>query len=224
MSEVQTAFMDLVRVGFHDPAGRKKPGTTLKFSAARAAWVTIGQDPIGRIFVLSARSGKYSATEMQDILFEECEKWQPLVYGVEANAMQAVYADLTQQRARVESRRLPLQEVWQPTNVDKDFRIRQVLKPVTAAGRLFLHPRQVELRQEIASFPSSPRKDLVDALASAIRLLPPPVSRAALDADMQDRLAWLRERGAPPQYIESVMRGGGVDGDGQWGRDRGGGR
>jgi hypothetical protein len=102
---------------------------------------------------------------------------------------------------------LPLQAIWQPTNVDKDFRIRQVLKTYSASGRLFVPPRCVELRQELMGFPSSPRKDLVDALASALRLLPAIVPKAAVDHEREERLAYLRETGAPPEYIQRVARG-----------------
>ena len=207
MNQERIDMQDLIRVGFHDPAGRKGKTGDIKYARARAAWIVVGADALGRVFVLDAVAGKYDATTMQTMTLDICEKWNPIVFGVEANAMQAIYADLTLQRARTENRRIPLQSVYQPTNVDKDFRIRQILKTTSSSGRLFIPPKFVELRQELMAFPSSPRKDMIDALASAIRLLPTPTPTVAIESELADRLAWLRERGADPRHIEAVSRG-----------------
>ena len=207
MVQVAQSWKDLIRVGFHDPAGRKPKSGEIKYSRARAAWIMVGGDSMGRVFVLDCLAGKFDPTTMQDKTFAMCEKWDPLVFGIEDNAMQSLYADLTMQRARVEKRRVPIQGVTQPTNVDKDFRIRQALRPLASKGQLFIPPRFIELRQEMQTFPSSPRKDLVDSLASAVMLLPPPVPVHAVEQDLADRLEWARERGAPPEHLQAIARG-----------------
>ena len=207
MSQVKHPWKSLIRMGFHDPAGRKPKSGEIKYSRARAAWVMIGQDSMGRVFVLDCLGGKFDPTTMQDKTFKMCEEWDPLVFGIEDNAMQSLYSDLTLQRARAEKRRVPIQGITQPTNVDKDFRIRQALRPLASTGKLFIPPRFVELWQEMQTFPSSPRKDLVDALASAVMMLPPPVPVHAIENERSERVAYLREAGADPRYIEQVARG-----------------
>lgn len=207
MSEVRHHWKNLVRVGFHDPAGRKPKSGDIKYTKARAAWVMIGQDALGRVFVLDAFAGKFDPTTMQDKTFEMCERWDPMVFGIEDNAMQSLYSDLTLRRARDEKRMVKLQGVTQPTNVDKDFRIRQAIRPLASTGKLFVPPKFIELRHEMQGFPSSPVKDLVDSLASAVMMLPPPMPQHVVDDELEARLAYLRESGAPMEYIDKVSRG-----------------
>jgi phage terminase large subunit-like protein len=97
--------------------------------------------------------------------------------------------------------------VTQPTNIDKDWRIRTILQPVIADGRLFIRDEHMELKQEIINFPMSPTKDIIDALASAVKLLPATQSRAQKDQELERRLAYLRDSGAPADYIMQVARG-----------------
>lgn len=198
-----------MRTGFHDPAGRKKAVAVgaLKYSGCQAAFVTIGGDALGRVFVLEALAGKWSPMEMQQQLFEQCDRWNPFAYGVESSAMQSLYAELTIHQARTEGRLVKIVSVDQPTTVSKDFRIRQALRPLASRGQLFIAAKHVELRHEMASFPSAARKDIIDALASAVMLLPPALPKAAVADERAERLAWLRETGASPQYLSEVARG-----------------
>lgn len=179
----------------------------LKYTGCRAAFVTVGGDALGRVFVLESLAGKFSPMEMQQLLFAQCERWSPFAYGIEANAMQSLFSQLTVHQAQVEGRQLPIVEVNQPTNVEKDFRIRQALRPLSSRGQLFVSAKHVELRHEMTSFPSSRQKDLIDALASAVMLLPPARPVLAANAEREERLAWLRETGASPQYLSEVARG-----------------
>jgi hypothetical protein len=80
------------------------------------------------------------------------------------------------------------------------------LQPIIGNGRLFVREDMTELRTEIASFPLSPLKDLVDALASAIALVPPRHTRREDDAEIEHLLSYLRKTGAPAAAIEEVAR------------------
>lgn len=193
------------RVAFLDPAGGKS--LALKRVRARAAIVVVGQDALTRIFVLHTWADRAPAGALAERVFTVQGDHKPRVFGIEANAMQALYGEMVAREAKFKGVRLPLEPVKQPTNVDKDWRIRTALQPVIAEGRLFLQEGQHELRAELTTFPMSPLKDIIDALASAISLLrrvPLPVQiREERDA----RLAYLRQSGAPPSYIEAVARG-----------------
>jgi hypothetical protein len=78
------------------------------------------------------------------------------------------------------------------------------LEPVINQGRLFILEgnAQVDLENEVRSFPTGKRKDIVDALASAVKLVPARNQEKAKDDEVQGVLQYLRETGAPGWYIE----------------------
>src|SRR5215468_2659836 len=182
-------------VFFCDPAAGKN--LQLKRVRARSAIVGLEQDLWGHIFVKVAWAERCSTDRLTDKIFEFNELFKPRTFGIEANAMQTLYGDMVAREAKFRSRRVPILEVHQKTTVEKDWRIRTVIQPLNNAGRLFLLDEHVELRAEIRNFPMTPTKDLVDALASAIKLLPPVHSRIERDSELDKRLAYLRESGAP---------------------------
>jgi hypothetical protein len=202
---VRVSLETLTVVAFLDPASSKK--LPLKRVRARSAIIVSGQDALGRVFVLHAWADRIPTSDLIDKVFAINEAWKPRRFGIEANAMQSLFADVVNHQAKVRMKRLPLVAVTQDTKVDKDWRIRSGLQPVIAEGRLFKQETQYELIAELTSFPMSVTKDLVDALASAVALLPRPIMRRERDREMEDRLAYLRETGADPRYIEAVARG-----------------
>ena len=191
-------------VAFCDPAGRKR--MELKRVRARAAIVVVAQDVIGRIFVLLTWADRASGSQIADHIFRVQEAHRPRVFGIEANAMQTLFGDMVAREAQMKARRLPLLPVVQPTNVDKDWRIRTALQPIIGWDRLFLQPEQYELRTELTTFPMNPLKDLVDALASAVTLLRKATAPVKRRDDHEAFLAYLRASGAPPSYIEEQAR------------------
>lgn len=201
---VRTAFDDLALYGFCDPAAspRKRQEAQLKRTRARSAVVVIGADALRRVFVLHAWASRCPSSELTAKIIETAAAWPVRIFGIEANAMQSLYAESVQRDARLAGHTLPLTAVHQPTGVDKDWRIRSTLQPVIAEGRLFLLAGHDELRAELLSFPSGATKDLVDALASAVALVPPPVARREADLSAAAELRYLRESGAPSHYIE----------------------
>ena len=193
------------RYGFLDPASSKKDGE-LKQVKARSAIVVVAPDWLGRIFVLDAWAKRCSTDELIERMYRTHEIWNLRVLGGEANAMQELFQEAVQRDARLRGRKLPLRPVHQHTRIDKDWRIRTILQPVIANGRLFLRGDMTELRTEIGSFPLSPIKDLVDALASAIKLVPPRATRRESDAELDKLIDYLRKTGAPMTVIEEVAR------------------
>lgn len=191
-------------VAFADPASAKSP---LKSQRARAAIVVVSQDRWRRIFVRAIWAEATTANALTDKIFEINALWRPHPFGCEANAMQILFAESLLREARMRDIRLPLVPVYQPPQQKKAFRIRQALQPVIASGRLFLLAEHGELEHELTSFPQHPRVDLVDALASAVVLLP---KRALPQQDADDQAglrAYLRQSGVPEDTItERVAR------------------
>ena len=192
-------------MAFCDPAAGKN--LNLKRVRARSAIVVVAQDSLGRVFTLLAWAARCSTDALTTKIFEVNETFRPRTFGIESNAMQSLYGDMVGREARFRERRVPILEVRQPTNVEKNWRIRTILQPVVANGRLFIQPQQLELRAELVNFPMSATVDLVDALASAVKLLPTVQIRREQDGELQKRLAYLRETGAPMDYILQVARG-----------------
>lgn len=204
---MRLAFSELAdRVAFCDPASGKS--LALKRVRARSAIIVCAQDALRRIFVLHAWADRCSTDKLTTTIFKVNLDWRPKLFGIEANAMQSLYGDMVRREAKASNQpRLPLVPVEQPTRIDKDWRIRSILQPVIAEGRLFLRPDMYELKSEITTFPVNPIKDMVDALASAVALLPKRAVQRQRREESAARLAYLRETGAPDEYIEDVAAG-----------------
>jgi len=196
-----TCLLDdvLDRVAFCDPSGGK---TELKRTRARSAIVVIGQDALSRVFVLEAWADRCPTDTLINRIFSTQRQWTARTFGIEANAMQSLFADAVTREARATGVRLPVQPVQQPTRIDKDVRIRLALQPVIASGRLLVRADMRDLLAEIESFPSGQTKDLVDALASALVLLPRRTLQRQHDDEVSRLASYLRERGARPADIE----------------------
>jgi hypothetical protein len=186
---------------FCDPAGGKR--MELKRVRARSAIVVVGTDRLGRIFVLHTWADRCTAGQLSEKILKIQQERLPRVFGIEANAMQALYGEMVAREARHLGQRLPLLPVKQPTNVDKDWRIRTALQPIIGNDRLFLQAGQYELKAELTTFPMNPLKDLVDALASAVTLLRKPMSARVERADSQAYLEYLRSSNAPSWYVDA---------------------
>lgn len=208
MADVKIKLADLPeRYAFVDPASSKKDGE-LKRIKARSAIIVLAPDWLNRIFVLDAWAGRCTTDALIERMYETHEKWKLRVLGGEANGLQELFQEAVQRDARLRGRSLPLRPVHQPTRVEKDWRIRTTLQPIIANGRLFIRPEMTELRTELGAFPLSPLKDMVDALASAVRLIPPRYTKRERSQALEDKLDYLRKSGAPPHIIEEVARRG----------------
>lgn len=192
-------YTKLERWGFTDPASGK---SRLKRVRARQAIVIIAADWLQRIYILYTWAGRIPTSRYLDKIIKVCDDWQPKLFGIEANAMQSLFADLVTDAAKQRAKRISFTSVTQPTRVDKDFRIRTTLEPVIADGRLFMHKDQVELEGEIRSFPTGLTKDLVDCLASAITLIPRRPLPVQQSEEAEQLASYLRNTGAPSWYIQ----------------------
>jgi hypothetical protein len=189
---------------FVDPHGG---GTELKKVASRAAVIVVRPDDIGRIFVFHAWAGRVKTDDLMDEIWHISQRFNVKTCGVEANALQSLFVDAIARDVKLRDRKLPLVPVMQPTHRTKPDRVRSTLQPLLGAGRLFLlagDKGMEELRHEIATHPMNPRADMVDALASACRLVPPPKARRDYDAEREAKLRYLRSTGASVAAIKEA--------------------
>jgi hypothetical protein len=193
----------LYRVSFCDPAGSKAKATdaSIKRTRSLAAIVTIGQDrDLDRIFLLDVWAKRCSTDVLTDAIFSMNDRWTPQRFGCEANGMQLLYESSLFREARMRNVRLPIEAINQSTRVEKTWRIRTELQPVQAEGRLFWHQSQTEFFSQFGSFPRG-HLDIMDALASAVHMLPKVTPTYVEDQEIEATAAYLRETGAPPEYI-----------------------
>ena len=195
---------------FTDPSGGKAAAASAAHRKVRAlqAAIVIASDHLSRIFVLHSWSGRLTPTKYLDKLVDLCDKFNPKVFGIEANAMQSLFADLvhTTAKARLGSHRARFLPVNQPTKIDKFFRIRTTLEPVINQGRLFIPSHMTELLADIRGFPTIQLFDRIDCLASAIALVPSKPLAKRRTEETEALASYLRETGMPSHYIEQRIK------------------
>lgn len=198
-------FDRLERYAFCDPAGSSKGKTAARLRSvkARQAILVAAADHIPRVFVLYAWSGRLTTSSFRDKILTVYGDYRPRLFGIEANAMQFLFADLVREEARTQfSGSIRMIPVQQPTNIEKSYRIRTAIEPVLNDGRLFLAPGLTELETELRGFPTARTKDLVDCLASVINLLPKKAVTEQQQDEIAELAAYLRKTGVPPYLIE----------------------
>jgi len=184
---------------FCDPAGGK---SQIKKQQARSAIVVVARDWLDRIFVMYAWADRTSTDKLYEKIFWVNSTFTPSKFGIEANGMQSLFGDGVRREARLTNVRIPLVKVLQPNKIEKPFRNRAALQPMIAQGRLFLQDGQLELEEELATHPMSATFDLVDALSSAISMLPKRAKVEQDDDEIENMARYLRKSGAPAWIIE----------------------
>lgn len=201
MEQIELAKLDIHF--FADPASGK---VRVKRARARQAIIGIASDWLERVYVIYSWAGRLPASKFRDKIIDAYEQWKPRLFGIESNAMQSLFADLVRDEARRRIGAMRIVGVDQPTRIEKDFRIRMAIEPVIYDGRLFIPPKHDELLTELRGFPTARTKDLVDALASAISLMPKKARVQQKEDEIEQLAAYLRRSGMPPHLIEQRVQ------------------
>mgnify|MGYP001595230004 CR=1 FL=1 len=186
---------------FMDPSSGKK--SVHKRVRSRAALVVCCMDNIGHVFVLDCWTGRGGAQQLAEVFVQKCALWSPRIAAFEDAGQQMLLVDPIMAEAKKQGVLVPLQPVAPLSGVDKKWRIRATLQPVIGPGRLLIQDEHVELLSELLAFPLGASQDILDALASCIMLMPPPLAQATIDNEREDLLFYLRESGAPMHIIEA---------------------
>ena len=192
-------FKDMTRLGFFDPAGASDE---LRKIRSRSAVVIIGVDSIHRIFVLEAWAGRPVGDGMLDKVTEICAKWKPKVLGAESNACQGHFAFQLRERFKAAGVPTTVRRINQPSNSQKDFRIRTTVGEVLREDRLCIPETMYELRAELRGFPTAAHKDLADALANVIKMAPRRPEAVTSEEEIKRYGAYLRKSGMKSLDIE----------------------
>lgn len=198
--------LDLInpRYMWLDPASGKRD-ERIRSVRARSAIVVVGTSLDHKVWVLDAWAKRAGTAEMVSVFMDMFQRWWPIVAGFEDMGQQSLLTDPLYQEAEKRGLSVPLSPTKVNTKVEKNWRIRAQLQPLIGHGRLMINRRLLELKREITNFPMATMKDLIDALAGACSLVPPPRTRHRMSQEQRDLARYLRETGASPSDIEHAM-------------------
>lgn len=199
---------------FLDPAGSRDKALQARQRAkdvgarANSAIVVAFEDNLTRLFTLYCWADQVSTATLIKKIYEVNDRFKPHKFGVEASAMQSLFADALHLMSRLQNKRVPFVAVEQPVKIDKDFRIRTAIHGPLEDGRLFFVEGGegiAELERELRQFPHGRTKDRVDALASLINMVPKraPSSTKSVDDDL---VVYMREQGFQKYTIDKLIR------------------
>jgi len=202
-NELELKYLEVY--SFADLAAGKE--ARAKKRTARQVIAVGCRDWLDRWFFIYIWAGRETATQFKGMILDVQERYRPRIFGLEANGMQVLYGALVREEARLRGGgRVKIVPVYQPTNVDKDFRIRSGLEPLIAQGRLFILPELVDAWVELRGFPTAQTKDIVDAMETCIRLAPKrPISKQR-DSEREQYAAYLRSSRLSPHLIEQKLQ------------------
>ena len=202
----QTEVLDLKYLevyAYADLAAGKDAKTRKRH--AKQAIVVGARDWLERWYVLLAWAGLETTTTFRDKIIGTQKLYRPRLFGLEANGMQVLFGALVREAARLQLGNIKMISVYQPTNVDKMFRIRTGLEPIITQGRLFVQDDQVDLLEELQGFPTAATVDIVDALESCLRLAPKRPLNTRNNAERDAYARYLRHSQLPPRDIERKL-------------------
>jgi hypothetical protein len=155
------------------------PNSGDKNAPDTAAKVVVGVSPKDQVFALHASSGRPSASEFVDSIFELWKRWKPRVVGIEKAGQQNTlhYFEKKSKEEGINPRVVPLTH----RNRNKIVRIRTALEPIITSGRLFLLPSQTTLRGQIVDFPDTLLIDEVDVLSYGPEVWKQPLDRVSVE-------------------------------------------
>lgn len=196
----------LYKVSWCDPAGGNNPLVAKQYGLSRSAVVTIGQDDLERIYILSTWALKVPPDRLIERIFEEHFKWKPAIFGIDSTGPQILFAQTVQKEIRDRGFKMNLRP--QALRLDKTFSIETTLQPVVANGRLF-RPMESDcksLRDEWHNFPDGHYRDILDALSCAIRLLPSSLPAHLRQMDRYQLRRYLERTGMSREQIDLRMQ------------------
>lgn len=171
----------------------------------RNAIVTTGVTPWGDCIVLDAFAKRCSPLEVIEHLIYVHHRFGPRVMGIEAVAYQKAFKWFL--KAECERRGIFMNVRDLKAIGKKETRVRG-LQPILATGRMYIHPTQQMLRNEMADFPLGEHDDVVDALSMQQQVwigVMSPESRARTEAEQKLIVARMMHPGEDPDELDADL-------------------
>jgi len=175
------------------------PAATERYVSSKTSRSVVGvmaRTPNDEFVFVNVRAGYIATSEMFAIMFENMDvygQWVRATFLEQQGAFKALGSLLSEEENR---RRRWLSLVAVSATGDKDATIRTTLQPLLAQGKIYAVPGSREIiGEEVRSFPSSRRKDVLDMMKIAIKGSVRPLSaEERADEDEYDRRWRTRRR------------------------------
>ncbi len=138
-----------------------------KITSDRNALTTVGITPWNEVIILDVWAKRCTPLAVIERLFELKQRFAPRAIGIEDVAYQKAFKYFLKQEC--ERRGVYMNIVPLKATGKKEVRIRG-LQPILATGRIYAHPTQHLLRNEMADFPLGEHDDTVDSLAMHLQM------------------------------------------------------
>lgn len=178
-----------------------------KKHTARQTIVVGARDWLERWFWVYLWAGRLTTSQFKDRILLAQETFEPRKFGLEANGMQILFGSIVREEARLKfGKGVKIVPIYQPTNVDKNYRIRTGIEPVIIQGRFFLQSKEIDARAEITGFPTAHYKDIVDSMETCMNQVAPRRARKkGEDREAEEYAAYLRKSGMKGNEIQREM-------------------
>jgi len=137
--------------------------------------VTVGVDSENNKYVLETKRLKVNPFELINEIFEVYKRWKPLAVGIEMSVFQKTLKYWMMQEMQKRNLYIPITELKSDSK-SKEYRI-SALQPIVEFGSIYFNKNQVELIDEILTFPIMKHDDLIDPLAYQVAMWSPPIKR-----------------------------------------------
>lgn len=203
--EIDPKYLEIY--SFADLAAGKDARSRSKHRKARQCIVVGGRDWLLRWFWLYIWAGRITTSDFKELILKVQEDYNPRIFGLEANGMQVLFGSLVRDEAKERfGRGIKMIPIYQPTNVEKTYRIRTGMEPIILQGRFFLPESDIEASTELQGFPTAATRDIVDAMETCMnRVAPKRLVKQADDNERDDYAAYLRNSGMLPHLIAQEM-------------------
>ena len=196
------ALETLEKYAFADLAAGKDARSQRNKRRSRQCIVVGARDWLSRWFWIHIWAGRLTASEFKEQILDVQERFAPRLFGLEANGMQVLFGSLVREEARLRFGTIKMIPIYQPTNVEKTYRIRTGIEPVILQGRFFLPQGELEARTELQGHPTAQTSDIIDAMETCMnKVAPKRVVAQDNDREKDDYAAYLRSSGMPAHLI-----------------------
>ncbi len=193
---IRWPWQDLDRVVTVDPNGGSKTAPD------EAAICCTGQAPDEDVFVLRAKSDRWTPDELTDELFSTCMRWRPRVVVIEKAGQQNTRFYF-EKKMKAEGVYFNVQD-GKHGNVNKEDRIRTALEPLLAGNQIYVLGSQTKLIHQIKNYPDVKNDDAIDALSYAPKFWRAPVTGEQQDKNQRIVKQLLNRRNAKTGYGPSL--------------------
>lgn len=149
------------------------PAISEKVAADRTAVIAVAMTTFHKIIVLDYWVGRQGdPAKIIDKILDMAYQWQPRIIGVESVAYQAAIEPYLKRAMVQRNVFYPFTPLKPDRNERKEQRILS-MQPFFRAGQIYIQRGMFDLIEEFETFPLGRTKDILDAMAYAVRLLSP---------------------------------------------------